>query len=113
VHGTRDALRSYSGTDSLRVLAWWPALSVIWWAAMPGAGVADVLGIGLGLTILGLVDAAASAWGRRHEAVGGRAVLKEQATTGSPTHPAIPTQPQCTGETHRLGVWPAGPASRG
>jgi len=51
VRGTWDALRSYSGTDSLRVLLWWPALSVIWWAAIPSAGVADVVGIGLGRSV--------------------------------------------------------------
>jgi len=87
VRGTWDALRSYSGTDSLRVLLWWPALSVIWWAAIPSAGVADVVGIGLGLAILGLVDSAASVCGRRHTPVGSREALPGQADSVSPTRP--------------------------
>jgi hypothetical protein len=93
VRGIWDALRSYSGTESLRVLLWWPALSVIWWAAIPSAGVADVVGIGLGLAILGLVDAMASAWGRCHgirKPVGGRDALAGQAVAGSPTCSAPP-----------------------
>ncbi|HEY2095596.1 MAG TPA: hypothetical protein VGH72_04005 [Pseudonocardia sp.] len=61
MRGTWDALRSHGGTESLRVLLWWPALSVIWWAAVPSATVGDVLGIGLGLAFLGLVDTAVSA----------------------------------------------------
>jgi hypothetical protein len=93
VRGTWDALRSYSGTESLRVLLWWPALSVIWWAAIPSAGVADVVGIGLGLAILGLVDAMASAWGRCHgihKPVDGRDALAGQAAAGPPTCSATP-----------------------
>jgi hypothetical protein len=93
VRGTWDALRSYSGTESLRVLLWWPALSVIWCAAIPSAGVADVVGIGLGLAILGIVDAIASAWGRCHgihRPVGGRDAMAGQAAAGSPTCSATP-----------------------
>src|SRR5882757_2880759 len=43
---SRDPV-SDAAPNSVVSTVWWPALSVIWWAAIPNAGVADVVGIGL------------------------------------------------------------------
>jgi hypothetical protein len=88
VRGISEVLRSHSGSESLRALLWWPALSVIWWAAVPSAGVADVAGIGLGLAILGLVDAVASVWGRRRSPSGSGEAIPGQITAASPARPS-------------------------
>jgi hypothetical protein len=52
-------------TNIVAALVWWPALAVMWCAVVPGSGVAAVAGIGLGLTVLGLVDTLTQASGQR------------------------------------------------
>jgi hypothetical protein len=41
---------------------WWPALAMICAAGWPGSGLGTVLGIGIGLMVLGLVDFVFQAW---------------------------------------------------
>jgi hypothetical protein len=50
------------GTNVVRALVWWPALSMIAVAARPGAGVAMIAGVGAGLLVLGLINTGLQAW---------------------------------------------------
>ncbi|HEY1968231.1 MAG TPA: hypothetical protein VGH89_09805, partial [Pseudonocardia sp.] len=56
------------GTNLVAVLAWWPGLAMLWWAAVPCCGIATVAGIGVGLAVLGLVDTLTQSWGQRRHA---------------------------------------------
>jgi hypothetical protein len=50
------------GTNMVRALVWWPALSMIAVAARPGSDVLMIAGFGVGLLVLGLVNTALQAW---------------------------------------------------
>ena len=72
------------GANMVRVLVWWPALSMIAVAARPGSDVVMIAGFGVGLLVLGLVNTALQAWLARLAGDGNRA---------DPT----PTMPEKTG----------------
>jgi hypothetical protein len=61
------------GTNVIRTLVWWPALSMIAVAARPGPSVVMIAGLGVALLMLGLVNTGLQAWlarlsGDRHGA---------------------------------------------
>jgi hypothetical protein len=55
------------GTNLVEVVMWWPPLALLWLAAVPHSGLVAVAGIGVGLVVLGLVDAAIPRWADRTE----------------------------------------------
>ena len=61
------------GANMVRVLVWWPALSIIAVAARPGSDVVMIAGFGAGLVVLGLVNTALQAWFARSAGDGNRA----------------------------------------
>jgi hypothetical protein len=54
---TPRSTRARLGISVLRALLWWPAIAAIWFAAIPQSSPGVLVGIGVGLALLGLIDA--------------------------------------------------------
>ena len=50
------------GTNVVKALVWWPALSMVAVAARPGSDVVMIAGFGFGLLVLGLVNTGLQTW---------------------------------------------------